>query len=379
MGKPFTIGTAEAKAGSIQYGELQLFQHPTGHMEFLPVVIVQGAEDGPCLWLTAAIHGNEHSGPLVLHRLIDEALVAQLEGTIVAIPALSPAGLRTEKRVPYHDTKDPNRLWPDGKPEKAPDAERTPASVLERAYARLFEQITETADYLIDFHNAWPHSIPFAFLDRVLFRPGPKEAERRKEAEQLSNTMIEMLEAFGHTIIREYPVKHYFDSELHRSTSAAVLLLARKPAFTVELGTQLMPMPSILEAAVAGTRNVLRWAGMLPGSMEKIEGIQVVDPGFPVHRSRALRAVEPCIADVHVQSGDIIHAGDALADLRDIWGRPLEKPVLVAEHDGIVLSPAEGILFNAGETIIYTAIKDETPLVCPYPEDYFKPEEGKQN
>jgi predicted deacylase len=379
MGNQFTIGTAKAKAGSIQYGEWPLFQHPTGHTEFLPVVIAQGAEDGPCLWLTAAIHGNEHSGPLVLHRLIEEALVAQLKGTIVAIPALNPAGMRTEKRVPYHDTKDPNRLWPDGKPEKTPDPERKPPSVLERAYARLFEQITDTADFLIDFHNAWPHSIPFAFQDRVLFRPGQDEADRRREAEQLSDTMTEMLEAFGHTIIREYPVRHYFDSELHRSTSAAVLLLARKPAFTVELGTQLMPTPSILKAAVAGTRNVLRWAGMLAGSMEKIEGIKVVEPGFPVHRSRSLRAVEPCVVDVHVQSGDIIHAGDALADLRDIWGRPLKNPVLVSEHEGIVLSPAGGILFNAGQTIVYTAIKDESPLVCPYPEDYFKIDEGEQD
>ncbi|MGD8815041.1 MAG: succinylglutamate desuccinylase/aspartoacylase family protein [Anaerolineales bacterium] len=378
MPKEIALGTAKAKAGTIQYGEWKAFQHPTGHTEFLPVVIAQGAEDGPCMWLTAAIHGDEHSGPIVLHRLINETLVAQLKGTIVAIPALNPAGLRTEKRVPYHDTKDPNRLWPDGKPEKAPDPERTPPSVLESAYAQLFERITETADYLIDYHNAWPHSIPFAFQDRVLFRPGPDDAERRKEAEQLSATLTEMLEAFGHTIIREYPVEHYFDSELHRSTSAAVLLLARKPAFTVELGTQLMPTPAILEAAVVGTRNVLRWAGMLPGPMEKIEGIQVVDPGFPVHRSRELRAIEPCVADVHVQSGDIIREGDALADLRDIWGRPLEKPVLYAEHDGLVLSPARGILFNAGQTIIYAAIKDESPLVCPYPEDFFKQDDGKQ-
>jgi predicted deacylase len=187
-----------------------------------------------------------------------------------------------------------------------------------------------------------------------------------------------MLEAFGHTIIREYPVEHYFDSELHRSTSAAVLLLARKPAFTVELGTQLMPTPAILEAAVAGTRNVLRCVGMLPGSMEKIEGIRIVDPGFPVHRSRELRASEPCVVDVQVESGDIIRAGDALADLRDIWGRPLEKPVLYAEHDGLVLSPARGILFNTGQTVIYSAIKDESPLVCPYPEDYFKVDDGKR-
>jgi hypothetical protein len=55
---------------------------------------------------------------------------------------------------------------------------------------------------------------------------------------------------------------------------------------------------------------------------------------------------------MRVQSGDIIQVGDVLADLRDIWGRPLEKPVLYAELDGLVLGPVRVILFNAGQTII---------------------------
>jgi len=40
--------------------------HPTAGTEYLPVVLVQGNEAGPCIWLTAGIHGSEHAGPLVL-------------------------------------------------------------------------------------------------------------------------------------------------------------------------------------------------------------------------------------------------------------------------------------------------------------------------
>jgi predicted deacylase len=72
-----------------------------------------------------------------------------------------------------------------------------------------------------------------------------------------------MLDAFGFTIVNEYPVKKYIDDDLHRSTSGAVLLKGRFPAFTVELGGGQMPDKAIVTAAVAGTRNVLRWAGML--------------------------------------------------------------------------------------------------------------------
>ncbi|MGD2041851.1 MAG: succinylglutamate desuccinylase/aspartoacylase family protein, partial [Anaerolineae bacterium] len=124
MTNTITLGTAVSKPGTIQYGRWEAFGHPTGHVEFLPVVIAQGREEGPCLWLTAGIHGPEQAGPAVLYRLLTPELVRQMRGTIVAIPALSPAGLRTAEREPYHASTDPNRLWPDDKPEGPPDPDK---------------------------------------------------------------------------------------------------------------------------------------------------------------------------------------------------------------------------------------------------------------
>ncbi|MFQ6101138.1 MAG: succinylglutamate desuccinylase/aspartoacylase family protein [Anaerolineae bacterium] len=170
MPRDITLGTATSKPGTVQYGRWEALSHPTGHTEFLPVIIAQGNEDGPCLWLTAGIHGPEQAGPLVLYRLITQELVKRLKGTVVAIPALNPAGLRTNKREPYHTPKDPNRLWPDGKPEKPQDPDKEPPSSLEKAYERLFKEIVASADYLIDYHNAWTNSISFAFRDRVMYR-----------------------------------------------------------------------------------------------------------------------------------------------------------------------------------------------------------------
>ena len=370
MTPSFTLGSANAIPGTIQYGRWDVLTHPTGHTEFLPVIVAQGRAPGPCIWLTAGIHGNEHSGPIVLYQLLTQELVDQLRGTIVAIPALNPAGLRTEKRVPYHDTSDPNRLWPDGKPPKNPDPEKAPPSPLEKAYARLFEEINASADYLIDFHNTWPHSIPFAFRDRVLYRADQNESQNQAEAKLLAVKLDEMLRAFGHTIINEYPSEKYIDLDLHRSTSGAALLVGRIPAFTVELGTGLMPNLHITQAAVRGTRNVMRWAGMLEGEMEPIEGIKVVDPGYPVHRSGALRVTQPCVAIHWVRSGDLVQAGDHLADLVDIWGRPLGT--VKAEEAGVVLSPSYGIYYHPGETVVYLAVRDESALTGAYPADYFK-------
>lgn len=374
MPMPTTIqlGTAQSQPGSLKYGRWEALPHPTGHMEFLPVIIAQGKEEGPCIWLTAGIHGDEHSGPLVLYELLTETLVAELRGTIVAIPALSPAGLRTESRAPYHAPSDPNRMWPDGKPQKTPDLEKKQPSSLEQAYARLFDEILLSADYLIDFHNTWPHSMPFAFQDRVLYRAGSDDDQARTEAQALARRLEEMLQAFGHTVIREFPASKYIDADLHRSTSGAALLLGRIPAFTVELGTGIMPDQAMIKAAAAGTRNVLRWAGMLPGDPEPILGIPICNPGFPVRRSLAIRAQQAGVSFPCVKSGDAVQAGDLLAELRDIWGRPLLEGQIRAPGDGLVLSPAYGIFFYPGQTVIHLGIRDEEPLTGPYPEDFFK-------
>jgi len=375
MSKEIIIGNAVSAPGTIQYGRWEALSHPTGHTEFLPVVVAQGKEEGPCLWLTAGIHGPEQAGPLVLYRLITQDLVDRMRGTIVAIPGLNPAGLRTSKREPYHAPKDPNRLWPDGKPDKPLDPDEEPPSSLERAYERLFEEVKASADYLIDYHNAWTGSISFAFRDRVLYREDEEAARHKAEAEALAERLDGMLQAYGHTVINEFPPEKYIEKKLHRSTSGAALLVGRIPAFTVELGSGEMPDPAIVAASAAGTRNVMRWAGMLDDAAELIQGIKVVEPGFPVRRRGTPRVEEACVVLHLVAPGDLVNEGDPVAEVRDVWGRPVGEGVLRSEYDGVVVGRSHGIYYYPGDPILGMAVRDEAALTAPYPEDYFEGEE----
>ena len=377
MSKEIRLGTAVSQPGTIQYGQWDGIVHPTGHSDWLPVIIAQGNQDGPCIWLTTGIHGPEHAGPAVLYQLITQELVDQLAGTIVAIPALSPAGIRTKSYVPYHVDTNPNRLWPDGRPKKEPDPEKTGLSSVEEAFARLFEPLLATADFLIDYHNAQIGSISFVFRDRVLYRTDVGDAEANKaEAEALSAKMDGMIAAYGHSVVNEYAVDRYIKNDLHRSTSGAALQLARIPSMTLELGTGLMPDPAIVNASVAGTRNVLRWAGMLPGEMEPITGITVVQPGYQARRTLQAKSPGACVVLHVAQPGDVVQKGDVLAELRDVWGRPFGEGVVRAEADGFVVGRSHGIYFYPGQTLFTLAIRDDAPLVAPYPDDYFKTGEG---
>lgn len=366
-----TIGTAISKPGTIQYGHFEAFTHPTGHTEFFPIIIAQGRETGPCIWLTAGIHGSELAGPSIIYKLITQDLVNQLHGTIVAIPALSPTGLRTMRYVPYHTDTNPNRLWPDGKPTPPPDPDRDPPGVLELAYHRLFKDIKRTANYLIDYHNAWTGSLSFSFRDRVLYRSDLSDEAQVKEANELCAKQNEMLAVYGHTIVNEYPAEWYIKEKLHRSTSAAALLLARIPAFTVELGSGEVPDLAMVAASITGTKNVLRWAGMLAGEMEPITGIKVIGLEHPVRRSKSFKVDKPCIVLHSVDTGDVIKKGDPIAEIRDIYGRPLDDGFLYAPTDGLVLGRAHGILFYQNQTVLHVAIPDHEPLIAPYPDNYW--------
>lgn len=375
MSDTITLGTVTSKPGTIQYGRWEALQHPTGHTEFLPVIIAQGKREGPCLWLTAGIHGPEHSGPLVIHQLVTQELVDRMEGTLIAIPALNPAGLRTMKREPYHASTDPNRLWPEDKPEAPQDPDKPPPSSLERAYRRLFDQIIATADFLIDYHNSWTGSLSFVFRDRILYRADADADRNKAKAEILAAKQDEMINAYGHTIVNEFPPEKYIDEKLHRSTSGAALLVGGIPGFTAELGTGHMPDPAIVAASAAGTRNVMRWAGMIPGDMEPVQGIKVVHPGFPARRRGTPRVDQACVLTHLVAPGDLIETGDPVAEMRDVWGRPVGDHLLRSEHDGFVIGRSHGVFFYPGDAVLGMAIRDDAVLVAPYPDDFFEDED----
>ena len=164
-------------------------------------------------------------------------------------------------------------------------------------------------------------------------------------------------------------MRKYIDEKLHRATTASIAMLAGIPALTAEISGSYTPGLHVVNASAAGLRNVMRWAGMLPGDPEAITGIPVIDPGYPTRRRSVARVPQACIVRHLVQPGDMVQVGDPLVEMRDAWGRFLG--VLVSEYDGFVICLTQGILRYPGEATLLLAMKDDEPLVGPYPEKFF--------
>ena len=366
MSKTISVGTVTGIPGRITYGSFEGVALPTGGSDHFPVIIAHGPEEGPVLWVTASIHGNEHSGLAVIHQLLGphgaDFPISRLRGAVVMIPTLSPAGLRTESRSPYYcHGADPNRMFPAlQRPSKpaAPDEDAAP-SALERAYERLFACVEATADYLIDLHNAILGSMPFAFRDPIYY-DGESESDKAA-ARALQARNDDLLRAFGLPIINEFPSGEYLNKNLHRSVSGAVLNKLRRPAITAELGSYLHVNWLARDAAVVGIRNVMRWAGMLPGEPEPMPPIPRPAVDFPVRRMMHPRAPQSGIVTHLVDTGDVVRKGQAVARLTDIYGRPLgpDDGLLRTEHDGYVVGRMQGIVYYENEPVIW----------MPYPEN----------
>ncbi len=364
--KDIVIGSAKSAPGKITYGFIDGIDLPTGTTERIPVIIAQGTKEGPTMFLTANIHGNELTGISVIHDVVTEEIVSELKGTIVAIPTLNPSGLRAGDRSSEFSKDDPNRTFPEGIFAKTDDDDE------DRKYPKPFEQIASRvyayfekyADFHIDFHNHAIRSIPYSILDRVFYT----DTISKEDAEQLAQKQKEMVEAFAIIATADFPSKKYLKLKYHRSVSGSVLNSLRIPAFTVELGANTILLPEVVAGSVKGTKNVLRWAGMLDGEMEEITEFDVSQPEERLQRIEHPRSNQSGLIKFLVKPGEKVTKGQPIAKLTDIFGKPLDDGYIRTEYDGYMIALYSMMTVYPNGAISEMGIKDDEPMVVKYQE-----------
>src|ERR1700687_3611633 len=94
----FTVGTASAAPGQKANGYIEV---PAGvdAATNIPVVLVNGAKQGPVLALVAGAHGTEYVSIIALEKLIGELDPAQVSGTVILLPLVNIVSF--EQKVPH--------------------------------------------------------------------------------------------------------------------------------------------------------------------------------------------------------------------------------------------------------------------------------------
>ena len=107
-----------------------------------PVLVVNGANAGPTLCLTGAIHGDELNGIEIIRRTMYDLNPEKLSGRVVGIPIVNLPGFQQGSRY-LPDRRDLNRHFPGS----------TNGSLADRIAHSLFENIIRRCNMLVDIHT----------------------------------------------------------------------------------------------------------------------------------------------------------------------------------------------------------------------------------
>ncbi len=111
MRGPFRIQGQSIPAGEQAVIDLALPKLNSHTALSMPLHVVHGKKDGPRLFVSAAIHGDELNGVEIIRRLLEVKALRRLSGTLVAVPVVNVYGLIHQSRY-LPDRRDLNRSFP---------------------------------------------------------------------------------------------------------------------------------------------------------------------------------------------------------------------------------------------------------------------------
>jgi predicted deacylase len=142
----FALGLAEIPAGTRRTVELPVSVLFNDMPMRLPVHVIHGAREGPVLFLTGVVHGDEIQGAEIIRRVMRDAALADIAGTLLAVPIVNGFGFINHSRY-MPDRRDLNRSFP--------GSDRgSLASILADL---LLREVVSRAQYGIDLHTAGVH------------------------------------------------------------------------------------------------------------------------------------------------------------------------------------------------------------------------------
>ena len=304
----------------------------------LAMIEARSGRDGPSVWLTAGVHGDEVGGVVVVQeifrRLRRHPLVA---GRLSAFPLLNPFGFETASRRIPSSQEDLNRAFP-GDPN---------GSLAQRIAHLVGERVQgDSPDLVLDLHNDWIRSIPYALIDPRPAHAAGRAAHRRARAAAYA-TGLPMVDEQQEGVSRA----------TLRSTLSGSLLEAGVPAVTLELGAAHSVEESNVRDGTAAVWRALESLGVV--GHEAGDPAPVLLP--PGYRGLVLRyGHQPCptgtgIVRFRVGPGDCVETGTPLATVHDVFGRRLE--LLRAESEAIVLGCADSALAMPGSPVVALAMR----------------------
>jgi len=306
------VGDATAAPGELATGHIPGVELTTGDRIDIPVIVLNGVEDGPTALLFSTQHGKELQGTQVVHRLMHDELSPEfVAGAVVGIPVANPLAF-------MHATY---RTWIDNRDVGYVSVENPHGNTTERMANAIWSEAWSDADIVLNFHcNDHPDSLYFQIIEPT--------AETEADLERAAK-------AFGVTTIRKDDLVESGPSPIGADR---IPTLSNKgaakgiPELMIEFIDGRYLDSKSLDVGIAGTMNVLREFDVLPGDPEvgPQEDISLVPcrytGGSGVNRAYGmLRNEHGGLLYPQAETGTFIEAGEVVADIVNLHGERVES------------------------------------------------------
>ena len=311
--EPFRIGDLEVAGGRSGTGELPVSRLVTGTHISLPLRVLHGPVDGPTVWLSAAVHGDEVAGVEIIRRVLANLNPRKLRGTVLAVPIVNVHGFLSGDRY-LPDRRDLNRSFPGSEH----------GSLAGRIANLFMKQIVQRCDVGIDLHTGSDHRTNLPQIRADLDDPATRT----------------LAEAFGAPFMLHAKLRDGSMRAAATAAGATVLLFEGGEAWRIDE-----------EAAVVGSRGIRRVLHQL--DMLDDDDVQVLPVPVESRSSGWVRARRSGIASMHVGLGDAVARGDTLATIHDSVGVRVSS--MKANRTGLVIGHSRQPLVNQGDAIVHIA------------------------
>jgi len=288
----------------------KLYNTPTQ----LPVRVIRGKKDGPTIFISAAIHGDELNGIEIIRRFRTLSILKKLKGTIILVPIVNVYGIMTLSRY-LPDRRDLNRSFPGS----------SKGSLAGRVAKIFFDEIVKKCDLGIDLHTAAIHK---SNLPQV-----------RTNIE--NEYTFRLAKSFGAPVV--------LHSALRDGSLRAVAQEEGVPILLYEAGEALRFDETSIRVGVQGLVNVLRENAMLPKTTSKTQKkVPLITKS-----SKWIRATESGMLRTIKALGDTVGKNELIAYIDE----PLDSNSfeIISPFDGVIIGKSEIPLVQEGDAIFHIA------------------------
>jgi len=287
----------------------------------MPVHVIRSKQDGPTVFVSAAVHGDELNGIEIIRRLINLKTLRLSSGTLIFVPMVNVYGVLNQSRY-MPDRRDLNRCFPGS----------TKGSLAGIVANKFLSEIVRHCQYGIDLHTGAIHR---SNLPQI--RANLKDEETRKLAE-----------IFGVPVLLNSNLRDGSLREAAVESGTKILLY--------EAGQALRFDELSIRAGVRGIQNVLAHLGMVQRKKSKVSDKNTITP-FVANTSTWTRANASGIVNDLKHLGDNVQKGDPLAKIGSPFGEVFET--VRAARSGIIIGKQNIPLVQEGDAMFHIAYFSE--------------------